>query len=244
MYGTHASGVLRGSPAVALRSTPEACVPIVNSDVRAGNGWQPFKETMKRLLLLVLLASFSNTTSHAQEKLNISLAHGSPAEQQTKDQLQRLLSVYDLSKWIFTRSIIIDEKAIPHSHPILTLHTRHLKDDDLLLSALIHEQLHWFLVQKDKETNEAIKELRVVFPKVPAGFPEGAEDEESTYLHLLVNYLEYRAIRELLGELRAKQVMDFWATDHYKWVYKTVLERTRDIGNIAFKHKLIPTDRA
>jgi len=26
----------------------------------------------------------------------------------------------------FTRSILIDEKAIPHSHPVLTLPTRHL----------------------------------------------------------------------------------------------------------------------
>jgi len=38
--------------------------------------------------------------------------------------------------------------------------------------------------------------------------------------------------------------MEFWSTDHYKWVYKNVLERTRDIGNIMFKYKLIPTGRA
>ena len=43
--------------------------------------------------------------------------------------------------------------------------------------------------------------------------------------------------------MKAKQVMDFWVTDHYTWVYKTILERTRDIGNIAFKYKLIPTTR-
>jgi hypothetical protein len=201
------------------------------------------KQIKKRILLACTLWLLS-ITSYAQDSLDISLKSGSQAEIQTRAQLQRLLKSYDLSKWIFTKSVLIDEKSIPHSHPVLTLHTRHLKDDDLLLSAFVHEQLHWFLVQKDKETSEAIKELRVLFPKVPVGLPEGSEDEESTYLHLLVNYLEYRADRELLGELRAKQVMDFWATDHYKWVYKTVLERTRDIGNIAFKHKLIPPNRA
>jgi hypothetical protein len=63
-------------------------------------------------------------------------------------------------------------------------------------------------------------------------------------LHLLVCYLEYRAGRELLGELRAKQVMDFWTTDHYTWIYKTVLESARDIGNIMAKHKLIPAVRS
>jgi hypothetical protein len=198
---------------------------------------------MKRILspVIVLLLSI---TSPAQDKIEISLKNGSPEEMQARDQLQRLLRTYNLSKWIFTKSILIDEKSIPHSHPVLTIHTRHLKDDDLLLSTFVHEQLHWFLVQKDNETKEAMKELRMLFPKVPVGFPAGAEDEDSTYIHLLVNYLEYRADRELLGELRAKQVMDFWATDHYTWVYKTVLERTRDIGNIAFKHKLIPTTHA
>ena len=79
---------------------------------------------------------------------------------------------------------------------------------------------------------------------MPAGFPEGARNEYSTYLHLLVGYLEYRADRELLGELKAKQVMDFWAADHYRWIYKTVLERPRDIGNIMLKYKLIPAARA
>jgi hypothetical protein len=198
---------------------------------------------MKRRIFLPLIVLLLSITSYAQDKIEISLKNESVEEARTRDQLQRLFKTYDLSKWIFTKSVLIDEKAIPHSHPVLTLHTRHLKDDDLLLSTFVHEQCHWFLTQRDKETEEAVKELRAMFPKVPAGFPEGAEDERSTYLHLLVNYLEYRADRELLGELRAKQVMDFWATDHYRWIYKTVLERARDIGNLMFKHKLIPTTR-
>jgi hypothetical protein len=199
---------------------------------------------MKKRILLTHIILLLGVTSYAQDRIEISLKNNSREESQTRDQLQRLVKTYDLSQWIFTKSILIDEKAIPHSHPILTLHTRHLKDDDLLLSTFVHEQLHWFLTQKDKETKEAMTDLRALFPKVPIGSPDGAEDEESTYLHLLVNYLEYRADREILGELRAKQVMDFWSSDHYRWVYKTVLERRRDIGNIMFKYKLIPAARA
>lgn len=199
---------------------------------------------MKKRILLTLIIFLVGIKSYAQDKIEISLKNGSREESQTRDQLQKLVKTYDLSKWIFTKSIVIDEKAIPHSHPVLTLNTRHLKDDDLLLSTFVHEQLHWFLVQKDKETKEATKELRVLFPKVPVALPDGAADEESTYLHLLVNCLEYRADRELLGELRAKQVMDFWSSDHYTWVYRTVLERRRDIGNLLFKYKLIPAGRA
>jgi hypothetical protein len=198
---------------------------------------------MKKTVFLLVVFLLLGITSYTQVKTDISLKNGSRAEIQTRDQLQRLLITYDLSQWIFTRSILIDEKAIPHSHPILTLHTRHLKDDDLLLSTFVHEQLHWFLVQKDQETKEAMKDLRTTFPKVPVDVPDGAGDEESTYLHLLVNYLEFRADRELLGELRTRQVFEFWAGDHYRWVYKTILERTRDVGNIAFRHKLIPSPR-
>jgi len=196
---------------------------------------------MKKILLTFVITSIMQTAAYAQEKITISLSHGTSAEQQTKEQLQRLLKSYDLSQWIFTKSIIIDEKAIPHSHPTLTLHTRHLKDDELLLSTFVHEQAHWFVTQRDKDSEAAVKELRAIFPSIPVGFPEGSNDERGNYVHLLVIYLEYRADRELLGELKARQVMDFWAKDHYTWIYKTVLERTREIGNIAFKYKLIPT---
>ena len=199
---------------------------------------------MRRTLCLSLFALlFLSNIGSAQEKLSISLAHGSKEEMQTKEQLQRLLGAYDLSKWIFTKTIIIDDKSIPHSHPTLTLHTRHLKDDELLLSTFVHEQFHWFITQKDSDAEEAMKELRVMFPKIPVGQQEGASDERSNYVHLLVIYLEYRADRELLGELKARQVMEFWATDHYTWIYKTMLERSRDVGNILFKHKLIPPAR-
>src|SRR6266511_1975754 len=140
---------------------------------------------MKKQILLTLIILLLGITSYAQDKIEISLKNSSREESQTRDQLQKLLKTYDLSKWIFTKSILIDEKAIPHSHPILTLHTRHLKDDDLLLSTFVHEQLHWFLVQKDKETKEAMKDLRALFPKVPFGSPDGAADEESTKIIIL-----------------------------------------------------------
>jgi hypothetical protein len=152
--------------------------------------------------------------------------------------LQRLLSQHDLSRYIFTREIVIDRQAIPHSHPVLTLSTRHLKDDELLLSTFVHEQFHWFLSQREEQTEKAKQELRAIFPNAPSGFPEGAKDEDSTYLHLLVNVLEHAAVRELLGELRARQVMEFWATDHYRWVYRQVLAEGRKIREVLIKHKL------
>src|SRR5687767_13236944 len=44
----------------------------------------------------------------ANKQLEITLKHNDQREQQTKQQLQRLLSAYDVSDWIFTQKIIIE----------------------------------------------------------------------------------------------------------------------------------------
>jgi len=194
----------------------------------------------KRRVLFFVVASAMSPAAFGQANLEITLKQGTPEEARTQDQLRRLLATYDVSPWIYTRSIVIDERAIPFSHPVLTLHTRHAKDDDLLLSTFVHEQFHWFLVQRGEATEQAIADLRKLFPTVPAGGTAGARDEYSTYLHLLVCYLEQQADLRVLGELRTKQVMDFWATDHYTWVYQTVISRSRELGQIMRDRKLIP----
>lgn len=204
---------------------------------------------MKRIivhLIYFVLLGHSVTAQSAATQLDITLKHNDQREQQTKQQLQRLLSAHDVSDWIFTKKLVIESgfNVIPHSHPVLTLSTRHLKDDELLLSTFVHEQLHWYLEERPKETEEAYKELRSLFPKVPVGFPEGGRNEESTYKHIIVCYLEYQAVKGLLGELKAKQVMGFWATDHYTWIYMTVLDRERELGSLMRKHKLFPIRRA
>jgi hypothetical protein len=48
--------------------------------------------------------------------LAITLRHGTGAEARTREQLQGLLATYDLSPWIYTKSIVVDEQAIPFSH--------------------------------------------------------------------------------------------------------------------------------
>ncbi len=196
---------------------------------------------LKRGIFLFVVMLAMNHAAFGQAKLEIALKQGRPDEARTRDQLQRLLAAYDLSPWIYTRSIIIDERAIPFSHPVLTLHTRHAKDDELLLSTFVHEQFHWFLTERPEATEQAIADLRKLFPTAPAGGTAGARDEHSTYLHLLVCYLDQRADLQLLGELKTKQVMDFWASDHYTWVYQTIASRSRDIGQIMRDRKLIPS---
>jgi len=172
--------------------------------------------------------------------IRIRLRHDSAAERETRTQLERLLRKYDLSPWHFTRDVVIDDQAIPFSHPVLTLHTRHLRDDLLLLSTYIHEQGHWHLAARRSATNAAVAELERSIPELPVGFPDGAQSRRSSYEHLLVIALEQRGLRSLVGELRARQAMEFWATDHYRALYRYVLDHGAEISRVMDTHALWP----
>src|SRR5262245_18702580 len=195
---------------------------------------------LKRTTLLFVVLLALGRGAAGQTDLDITLKHNTTGEAGTRDQLRRLFKTYDLFSWIYTKTIAIDEQAIPFSHPVLTLHTRHIHDDELYLSTFVHEQLHWFLAARPEATDQAIADLRKLFPTVPAGGTAGARDEYSTYLHLLVCYLEQQADIKILGELKTKQVMDFWASDHYTWVYQTIISRAQDVGTIMRQRQLIP----
>jgi hypothetical protein len=191
------------------------------------------------VLAVALIASsiLRSCATPNQSSPTIQTAHNASSELATKAQLERLMQQYDLRPWTYTREVVIDDSAIPHSHPVLTLHTRHLKQDDELLSTYVHEQLHWYLSAHASETNAAESDLTRLYPDVPVGFPE-AQDRESTYLHLLVCLLEERADEALLGEERTKNVMNFWAGDHYRWVYRTVIQDGPKLEEILRAHHL------
>jgi hypothetical protein len=149
----------------------------------------------------------------------------------------------DLGPWLMTRHVRVDEEAIPHSHPVLTLHTRHLDSDDQLLSTFLHEQMHWLLDAHPAETEAAVAELRGRFADIAVGFPDGARTERSSYEHLLVILLEYRGLEALVGRERAEATFDFWQTDHYRALYRMVRDDLAAVEEIAERHPL-PMPRA
>lgn len=191
---------------------------------------------MRRHLVLVLIVTLMSVCAAAQP-VSIVTARSSVREDATRMQLTRLLGAYDVEKWIFTRSVVIDERAIPHSHPVLTLHTRH-RDDLQLLSTFVHEQIHWHMDAKGDQVRLAISDLMKMYPSVPSGGIEAARDAESTYLHLIVNYLELQAMRQLVGHQRAREVFEFWTTDHYTWIYDRVLSDEAAVGDVVAKYGL------
>lgn len=197
---------------------------------------------MRTLLILHVLVILTINRSLAQrDQLEIQLKNQDSLEIRTKDQLLKLISSYDIKKWIFTRKIIIESgyHAVPHSHPVLTLNTRHLKDDDLLLSTFIHEQLHWF-VSDHQSKEDVLGLLKSMYPHPRINFPDGSGGETDTYFHILICHLEYKALKELLGELRAYQIINFWQQDHYRWIYRIVLDDQRELEGLVRKYNLAP----
>ena len=154
--------------------------------------------------------------------VELRLASGSLAERAVSASLSAFLSAYDLGPWEFTSSVVVDEAApFPHSHPVLTLNTRN--GGTFLLGAYLHEQLHWFCTSRWPAVSSVLPDLRLRYPSVPVGLPEGARDEESTYLHLVVCWQELDALRALLGVAEATaHVQRLMEVGVYRWVYATV----------------------
>jgi hypothetical protein len=168
--------------------------------------------------------------------VRIDLAHSTEREQQTKDTLQRLLGTYDLKKYTFTKRVVIEERAINHAFPVLTLNVRFRTSPDELLSSYLHEQLHWHLRDRESRQRDAVAELRRWYPTVPVGLPEGADTAASTYGHLIDCYLEILADRELLGPTRATTVIA--GKTNYTWIYSTVLRDEDRIAGIVNRYQL------
>jgi hypothetical protein len=170
----------------------------------------------------------------------ITLVQGTSREQQTKAQLLRLFAQYPLDKWRYTERVQIQEGVIPHSHPVLTLHTRHVNEDAQLLGTYIHEQLHWFcgLVEKSDAAMRATDEFGKRYPDLPLLPPEGCGSAFSNALHVLINALEYQGLGELLGAEEARACLE--RKTYYTKVYELVLKEYEQISAVIGRYGLFP----
>ena len=84
----------------------------------------------------------------------------------------------------------------------------------------------------------AIERLGTMYPEVPVGYPEGARNTYSSYLHLIVCYLELEGIARLLSPPRLQAVWEMLAGDHYTWVYQTLMTDWARIGAVVDEYDL------
>jgi len=132
--------------------------------------------------------------------------------------------------------VVIEERAMNHAFPVLTLNARFADSSDELLSSYIHEQLHWYLREHDGQQKAAIADLRQIYPNAPVGLPEGAENAYSTYGHLVDCYLEIEADRQLIGPERTMTVIK--DKGHYTWIYSTILRDEDKVRGVVQQHNL------
>jgi len=178
-------------------------------------------------------------------KLKIKLAQGSPIEQRAQQQLERLAAQYDLKKYTVTRDVVIEQGAVAHSSPVLTLNGRFVPRtdadaehkqlaDDLMLSSYVHEQGHWVLMRRfhPRDLRDMFSDLKRMFPDMPFAVPEGDGTEMGSYIHIFVIALEWRGTEELVGVERARRVMEWKKDDHYKAIYRLVEDHRDEVEKV------------
>ncbi len=192
---------------------------------------------VNRTLAPVAVALMASALLAETPKLNIRTKSGLPQEEQRKQQMERLAKHYDLSKYTITRDMLIERGAINHSSPVLTLNLRFLDNDDLALSAYVHEQGHWVLMERHRPDNpRLLADLQQAFPNLDYRVPEGDGEQRSSYFHIAVCMLEWQAMEELLGPERARKAIEWKQHDHYTGIYALLLSRREQVENVMNRH--------
>jgi hypothetical protein len=96
------------------------------------------------LCLAFILALASPASAKEGKGVSIRTAHHGPRQEQTADQLRKLIGSYDLSTYTFTREVTIDRGRMNRAFPELTLNSGFADVPDDLLSSYIHEQPHGY----------------------------------------------------------------------------------------------------
>ena len=157
----------------------------------------------------------------------------------TKQNILNLAQVYELSPFLYSKDVHVQSQVTPHSHPVITLSTRHAEQPKKILSTLLHEELHWWLETNKLQTETAIKELAKMYPKAPIA---GKSTRRETYVHLMVCYLELKALSFYLGDKEAKNIItSLMRKDKiYPWAYYQVLYKDYAIRQVIRRNKLLP----
>src|SRR5229473_3856674 len=193
----------------------------------------PKHEDIKTILIIATMALIATRAGAQTPKLNIKTRHGFPMEEQRKEQMERLARQYDLKKFTITRDILIERGAVNHSYPVVTLNLRFLDNDDLALSAYVHEQGHWVLMERHRGDNPRLfEDLHRTFPNLEIQVPEGDGELRSSYFHIAVCMLEWQAMEDLVGPERARKVIEWKQGDHYKAIYSTLLNHRDQVESV------------
>jgi hypothetical protein len=175
------------------------------------------------------------------EDIEIDLTETLRSVELVRGLLRGLRTKHDLARFEYATRVRIAPGEVPHSHPVLTLNTR-LREEDALLCTYLHEQMHWYVTWYSHARREGWRAIRAElerrYPAVPVAFPEGAHSNASSYLHLVVNWLEVEAASAFLGREVAVGVAS--ANFVYSGIYRIVLNDWDRLATLYGGHGLVP----
>lgn len=196
------------------------------------------------IFLLVSCSSPSLQTSQETEKL-VELTEVSPDRETalTKQNFFHLIQIYELRPFLYTYRINVEANVPARSHPVLTLNTKYASSPHKILAQWLHQEFHWWANSKPSHVRKAMQELKEIYPQIPHA---KTETDKLSYLHFIINSLEYQALTHLLGQKEAKTIIKEMVEEekHYQWVYETVLEQDLRIKKILMKNQLLPAPLA
>jgi hypothetical protein len=175
-------------------------------------------------------------------RIDVDIEHARREGERVHGLLLALRRRHDLARFEYTRIVRIVPGGDTFSHPVLTLGNRFAGSEDALLSTYLHEQMRWYLWHLGTPERDPVApffdELVRRYPGAPTSLPDGARNYESTYLHLVVNWLEIAATSELIGRPRACAVAEESHT--YRWIYRTVLADWDRLAELYERHGIVP----
>ena len=180
-----------------------------------------------------------HSTMNDDLRYSVDLSTAQARAEKIIECIKRLRKQHDIRRFEYTKQLRVAPTEIPHSHPVLTLSTQ-LYNPDEILCEYLHEQMHWYTERQNcaGPGSPVIAELKQRYPQAPTDFPEGANDEYSSYLHLLVNWLEIEAASQFLARERVEEIAR--RKHYYRWIYRTVLADWLTLDQLFRSHRIVP----
>jgi hypothetical protein len=178
-------------------------------------------------------------------KLEVDLDHARREGERVRGLLEALRRRHDLARYEYTRIVRIVPGGETFAHPVLTIGNRFATSEDLLLSTYLHEQMHWYLWYLGTPERDMVApfmdELVRRYPDAPIDVANGgARSYESTYEHLVVNWLELAATAEFIGRERTLALARAQRLRSYGWLYDVVVRDWAALEALYKRHGIAP----
>jgi hypothetical protein len=178
-------------------------------------------------------------------QLEVDLDHAMREGERVRDMLAALRRRHDLARYEYTSIVRIVPGGETFAHPVLTLGNRFATSEDLLLSTYLHEQMHWYLWHLGTPERDMVApfmdELVRRYPDAPIDVANGgARGYESTYEHLVVNWLELAAASEFIGRERTFALARAQRLRSYGWLYDVVVRDWDQLEKLYKRHGIVP----